>query len=158
MSDATTAARATNEYKGESACSLARAVSVVGQRWSFFVLREALAGTTRFTAFKQRLGVAPDVLTARLESLVDAGLMERREYRESNQRARADYHLTEAGREMALTISALQQWGERWTPSRIPTSVGFRDQDGHDLRAVFVDPEGRIVPDDEVEPVRVWEP
>lgn len=130
-------------------------MSVVGQRWSFFFLREALVGTTRFSEFRRRLGVAPDVLTTRLETLVEAGLMQTREYRESNQRTRSSCHLSEAGHEMVLTLSALQQWGEKWTPSPTPISVAFRDRSGRDLRPAFVDPDGGVVPVDEVEPVRV---
>lgn len=149
---------AMNEYKGDDACSLARVVSIVGQRWSFFILREALLGTTRFTDFKQRLGVASDVLTARLETLVGAGLMRTHEYRESNQRTRSDYRLTEAGREMVLAISALQQWGEKWTPSPTPTSVEFWDRDGQDLQVAFVDHDGETVPTQDVRTVRVREP
>lgn len=158
MNDSVSTEGAVNEYKGDDACSLARAVSVVGQRWSFFILREALAGTTRFSEFRKRLGVASDVLTTRLETLVAAGLMQMQEYRESSQRPRFSYHLTDGGRQMMLTIAALQQWGDEWTPSSIPTSVAFRDQQGRELKAAFIDPEGRVVPIDEVAPVRVWEP
>ncbi|GAA1932355.1 helix-turn-helix domain-containing protein [Brevibacterium antiquum] len=154
MQDATKTAAIVNEYTGDEACSLARAVSVVGQRWSYFILREALAGTTRFTEFRQRLGIASDVLTTRLETLVGAGLMQTQEYREFGQRTRWSYHLTESGRQMMLTIAALQQWGDEWTPSPVPTSVSFRDQHGRQLTAAFVDPEGRVVPIDDVEPIR----
>ena len=159
MADATaTDDRTGNEYRGDQACSLARAVGVVGQRWAFFILREAMVGSTRFSEFRQRLGIAPDILTARLEALVAAGLMQTRDYRESNQRTRSSYHLSDAGKQMVLTIAALQQWGDEWTPSPTPTSVAFRDRNGQDLRATFIDPDGNRVPLDEVAAVRVWEP
>lgn len=156
---ATTAGQpGSGEYKGGDACSLARAVDVVGQRWSFFILREALLGTSRFSEFRTRLGIAPDILTARLETLVDAGLMQTRQYKEEHQRVRAGYHLTEAGHQMSLTIGALQQWGDRWTPSPTPTSVVFRDRDGEELRAEFTRPDGSVVALNDVTPARVREP
>lgn len=142
------------EYQGTAPCSLARAVAVVGERWTFFIIREALVGATRFSEFREALGIAPDVLTTRLTTLVDAGLMERLDYREAGQRSRPGYHLTEAGEQLALVISALQQWGDRWTPSQTPTSVRFRGPDGREARAGFIDSGSREVPPLDVIPER----
>lgn len=132
-----------DEYRGDTACSLARAVGVVGEKWTFFILREALVGTTRFAQFRSNLGIAPDVLSARLATLTAARLMETVEYREEGQRARSEYRLTQAGEEFALVIAALQQWGDKWTPSRVPTSVGFEDNRGRPLETAFVDAESQ---------------
>lgn len=144
-----------DEYRGTDPCSLANAVSVVGERWTFFVLREALAGATRFSEFRNRLGIASDVLTARLDTLVQAGIMERRPYQEPGQRLRDSYHLTEAGRRLALAVHALQQWGDAYTPSRTPSSVTFRTADGRPVSAVFVDDAGAVVKPDDVRAVRI---
>ncbi len=78
-------------------CSIARSLEVVGQKWSLLILREAFWGRTRFAEFRARLGVAPDVLTDRLGRLVDAGILQRRPYREDGEREREEYVLTEAG-------------------------------------------------------------
>ncbi|MFQ1002344.1 winged helix-turn-helix transcriptional regulator [Modestobacter sp. SSW1-42] len=143
------------EYRGSDPCSLANAVQVVGERWTFFILREALMGTTRFSEFRRRLGIASDVLTARLDTLVGAGIMARREYREPGQRPRADYHLTDAGRELSLSVLALQQWGDVHTPSRTPTSVAFRSPAGRAVTVAFVDQDGVVLEPADVELVRL---
>lgn len=140
---------------GADPCSLANAVQVVGEKWSFFFLREALAGTTRFGEFRRCLGIAPDVLSSRLDRLVEAAILRREEYREPGQRARQDYLLTPAGRELGVSILALQQWGDAWTPSRTPTSVGFRRPHGEPVSVAFVDQNGRAIDPDDVEAVRL---
>lgn len=142
------------EYRGSDPCSLANAVQVVGEKWSFFVLREALAGAFRFSEFRQRLGIASDVLTNRLDRLVAARIMERREYREPGQRARDAYHLTSGGRELGLAIVALQQWGDEFTPSRTPPSITVADASGGVVRAAYVDRQGTVLDPDDIRFVR----
>lgn len=144
-----------DEYRGTDPCSLANAVQVVGEKWTFFILREALAGTTRFTEFRRRLGIAPDVLSNRLDRLVEAAILSREEYRERGQRPRNGYHLTPAGRELGVSILALQQWGDAWTPSRTPTSVGFRRPHGERVSVAFVDQNGCAIDPDDVAAVRL---
>ncbi|RWR16206.1 transcriptional regulator [Microbacterium enclense] len=139
------------EYIGDEPCALANAVDVIGERWSFFVLREALAGVTRFGEFRDRLGVATDVLTVRLQRLTDAGVLQRREYRQPGQRARHEYVLTTAGNELAVIVVALQQWGEVHAPSRTPSSIVARGGDAQQIRAALVDEHGQAV---DVERVR----
>ena len=75
-------------------CSIARSLEVLGQKWSLLIVREAMWGRTRFAEFRARLGVAPDVLTDRLGRLVDAGILERRPYREDGEREREEYVLS----------------------------------------------------------------
>lgn len=133
------------EYRGDDPCSLANAVAIVGEKWAFFVLREALAGATRFSEFRERLGIASDVLTTRLERLTGAGIVERREYREPGQRTRADYHLTDAGRRLGITILALQEWGDTFTPSRTASSVAVVDSGDRAVHVACVDERGRVV-------------
>jgi DNA-binding HxlR family transcriptional regulator len=95
-------------------CSIARALSVVGARSAFLILREAFYGTTRFDDFAQRAGISEPVAAARLRELVDEGLLEREDYREPGQRTRQRYRLTHKGAELLPALVALMQWGDRW--------------------------------------------
>jgi len=108
-------------------CPLARAADVVGDQWSLLVLRDALAGVRRFSDFKARLGVSTNILTARLNALVDAGVLDRHEIRPGVQRY--DYQLTEKGLDLVPVLIALWQWGERWAfePGHSPVTVRVRD-------------------------------
>jgi DNA-binding HxlR family transcriptional regulator len=108
---------ATATYQPPTAqCAIERALDVVGERWSLLILREAHAGVTRFADFRANLGVATNVLITRLGKLVAAGIFEKREYRIPGDRARPEYHLTPAGRDLALVLGALQQWGDTHLP------------------------------------------
>ena len=93
-------------------CSAARALELVGERWSLLIIRDALfAGCSRFGDFQRSLGVAPNILTARLDSFVAAGLMERRRYSEHPEHY--EYLLTGKGRDLAPVIVALSAWGDQ---------------------------------------------
>jgi DNA-binding HxlR family transcriptional regulator len=94
-------------------CSIARSLDVVGDRWTLLLLRDFANGVRRFTELQQHLGVARDVLSRRLSSLVDAGVIERHGYREPGDRARAEYRLSPAGRELQSVLIALMEWGDR---------------------------------------------
>jgi DNA-binding HxlR family transcriptional regulator len=97
---------------GDMNCSLARALSQVGERWSLLVVREAIMGTTRFDQFQKRLGIARNILTARLGELVTAGVLKREVSGES---ARIfDYTLTEKGWDLYGAVAALMHWGDTW--------------------------------------------
>lgn len=99
-------------YEREN-CSAARALEQVGERWSLLIIRNAVfAGTTRFSEFERRLGVAPNILARRLDGFVTDGLMERRGDRE--------YVLTPKGRELGTVIVALTEWGDRWAAPADP--------------------------------------
>ncbi|MHB8499017.1 MAG: winged helix-turn-helix transcriptional regulator [Acidimicrobiales bacterium] len=94
-------------------CSIARALEVVGERWSLLIVRDALfAGVTRFNDFQHNLGVATNILTSRLDTLVAVGIMERHHY--SERPAQYEYLLTEKGRDLAPALIALTSWGDRW--------------------------------------------
>lgn len=100
-----------NSYEGQ-VCSAARALEVVGERWSLLIVRDALfAGVTHFSEFARRLGLARNVLAARLDSFVEAGIMERSSSEDS---AYHEYRLTAKGRELGPVIIALTDWGDRW--------------------------------------------
>jgi len=93
-------------------CSVARTLALVGEKWTLLLLREAFYGTRRFTDFQARLGLARNLLTARLQTLVDGGLLTRVPYREHGTRTRHEYRLTDAGRELFPVVVALRQWGD----------------------------------------------
>src|SRR5262245_60907047 len=97
-------------YEGQD-CSIARALELVGERWTLLIVRDALLGLRRFDEFQQSLGVARNVLTDRLTRLVAEGILERTAY--SERPPRFEYRLTEKGRELAVPVLALMQWGDR---------------------------------------------
>ena len=94
-------------------CSIARALELVGERWTLLILRNALfAGSTRYRDFQRGLGIATNVLQDRLDGLVEGGIMERRLPR--RRRACTEYVLTAKGRDFAPAFIALTEWGDRW--------------------------------------------
>jgi DNA-binding HxlR family transcriptional regulator len=94
-------------------CSAARALELVGERWSLLIVRDALfRGITRFSDFQRNLGVAPNILATRLDGFVTAGLMEVRQY--SDRHEYYEYLLTDKGRDLEPVIVALTFWGDRW--------------------------------------------
>jgi DNA-binding HxlR family transcriptional regulator len=136
----------------DDSCAIARSLGVLGERWTFLILREALLGRTRFAEFRENLGIAPDVLSARLATLVEYGLMERAPYQDPGSRARSAYQLTAAGSELSVVLAALQAWGDEHLPWPEGPSV-LRRVRGSD-RAVhvgFIDDRGREVSADDVE-------
>jgi DNA-binding HxlR family transcriptional regulator len=100
----------TANYSNES-CSVAAALSVVGDPWSLLILRDAFFGVRRFDDWQARLGVARNVLAARLKTLVEQGVLETRLY--SAHPPRKDYLLTRKGRDLRPVILALKAWGDR---------------------------------------------
>ena len=130
-------------------CSIERSLGVLGERWTFLILREAFLGATRFVEFRDRLGVAPDVLTDRLATLVEFGVLEREPYQEPGARSRFAYRLTASGRELNVVLGALQQWGDEHLPPPEGPSM-LRRVAGTDcpVHIGFVDPDGREVSPD----------
>lgn len=93
-------------------CMLARSLEVLGEWWTFLIIRDAFFGVQHFEAFQQRLGIARNVLSARLSKLVDAGIFERRP--DPRDGRRIEYRLTAKGEALLPVIVALGQWGGRW--------------------------------------------
>jgi DNA-binding HxlR family transcriptional regulator len=116
-------------YSAEN-CSAARALEIVGERWSLLIIRDALfRGRTRFSEFEHSLHVAPNILTSRLERFVAEGLMEKRRYSEGSELY--DYVLTAKGRELGAVIIALTAWGDRWeAPNGPPIEFKHHECDG----------------------------
>jgi DNA-binding HxlR family transcriptional regulator len=87
-------------------CPVARAMAILGERWTILILREAFCGTTRFDAFERHLGIAPNILSARLAALVRHGLLER-----TPEGGRHAYRLTDRGRDAFPLYLAIRDWG-----------------------------------------------
>ena len=95
----------------DQVCSVARTLEVVGERWTILIVREAQLGTSRFDGFLANLGIARNVLTDRLTSLVDNGILDRVAYQ--NRPLRHEYRLTPKGRELISVLITLMEWGDR---------------------------------------------
>jgi DNA-binding HxlR family transcriptional regulator len=98
-------------YEGQ-ACSIARALEVLGERWTLLVLRESFQRVRRFEDFQRKLGIARNVLTDRLGRLVDEGILRRERYQDRP--ARFEYRLTDKGRDLWPVMMTLMQWGDRY--------------------------------------------
>jgi DNA-binding HxlR family transcriptional regulator len=101
-------------------CSITNALAIIGERWSLLVLREAMLGERRFDRFVRNTGASRDILTARLKTLVAAGVLTREQY--SDHPPRYEYVLTESGRALRPVLMALMEWGNEYaTPGEPPT-------------------------------------
>jgi DNA-binding HxlR family transcriptional regulator len=96
------------------ACSVARALEAIGDRWTMLVIRDAFIGVRRFDHFQERLGVARNVLSDRLGRLVDDGILEKRPYQEHPRRF--EYRLTPKGVDLFPVLVSLMNWGDRHAP------------------------------------------
>ena len=127
-------------------CSIARTVEVLGDRWTMLVLRDIFNGVRRFDDLSRHLGVARDVLTKRLATLVDEGLVARVPYREPGARTRYEYRLTPAGYDLRPVLLALMAWGDvhrsggAGLPAHLyhdecgtPVHVEVRCEEGHEI-------------------------
>lgn len=115
-------------------CSIADALTVIGEKYSLLVLREVLFGVRRFNDIARNVGAPRDVLTARLNRLVEAGVLEKTPY--SLRPLRHEYGLTGAGRDLQGVLFTLMSWGDRHLPGRPP--VVFEHACGADLDPVVV--------------------
>lgn len=102
-------------------CSIANALSVVGERWSLLVLREVLLGRVRFDEIAANTGASRDILATRLRTLVDTGVLEKRLYDEHPRRY--EYLPTESGRALRPILLSLMQWGDRYVTAGPPPTV-----------------------------------
>jgi DNA-binding HxlR family transcriptional regulator len=99
------------DYEGQI-CSIARSLELVGERWTLLVVREIFHGRRKFSEMQRSLGVARNVLTARLQGMVDEGILERRPYSERPERY--EYFLTEKGLDLWPVMIALMHWGDKY--------------------------------------------
>ena len=122
---------------GDMQCPIARSLERVGEWWSMLILRDASLGLTRFDQFQESLGIAPNILTRRLKSLVEAGLLERRRY--SERPPRYEYVLTQAGRDFRPVLWAFVAWGNKHFAPEGASVVVVDSKTGAQADPVLVD-------------------
>ncbi|MGW7366856.1 winged helix-turn-helix transcriptional regulator [Streptomyces sp. NPDC054841] len=105
--------------KAARPCSIADALSLVGEKYALLVLREVFLGVRRFDRIARNTGAPRDILTARLRRLVEAGVLEKVPY--SDRPQRFEYHPTDAGRDLQPVLLTLMAWGDRHLSERPPT-------------------------------------
>lgn len=123
-------------------CSVARTLEVIGEWWTLLILRDACLGVRRFDDFQRDLGIARNILTDRLNTLVGHGVLERRRYQEHPDRF--EYRLTDKGRDLVPVLVSLVRWGDRWTAGEAgPPLLLEHRACGHDVTPVLVCPHCR---------------
>jgi len=128
-------------------CSIADTLNLIGEWWTILILREAFFGSRRFEEFQQHLGIARNILTARLNKLCESGILKRVPVKEGARRN--EYRLTAMGRDLLPILLVLTHWGDRWlnesegapvifverkSGGRIP-DIRTLSQDGRELEA-----------------------
>lgn len=127
-------------------CSVAASLAVVGERWALLALREVALGVRRFDAIQEATGAPRAVLARRLQSLIEAGVLERRDYRDPGRRSQQEYRLTEAGREIQPVLTALMQWGDKHLAGAGgPPLLVSHDGCGAPVRSLLVCDQGHIL-------------
>lgn len=117
-------------------CSIARALDLVGEWWTPLILRDVFRGMRRFEEIQASLGIARNILSDRLSTLVEGGVLERRRYQEHP--ARYEYRLTEMGRDYYQVLLTLKQWGDRWLAEETGRPVTLiHDTCGHEVEPVL---------------------
>jgi DNA-binding HxlR family transcriptional regulator len=110
-------------------CNLAAALEIVGEKWTFLVLREVFNGIRRFDDMQRRTGAPRQILSSRLAKLVDEGILRKVPYQEQGQRVRSEYRLTEKGIDLHPIMVALLAWGDKHAsmPGGLPVVLTHRD-------------------------------
>jgi DNA-binding HxlR family transcriptional regulator len=137
------------DYDGQN-CSIARALEIVGERWTLLIVRDVFLGLRRFDELQENLGIARNVLTDRLNRLVEEGILERTPY--SERPLRYEYRLTEKGLELRVALTALRQWGDKYLSEKPPRLLRRRS-DGHPVVAALVPDGTQTVAVEDVESV-----
>ncbi|MFI5729428.1 winged helix-turn-helix transcriptional regulator [Kribbella sp. NPDC051587] len=114
-------------------CTISRTMEILGDKWTFHVLRELFVGVRRFEDIRIRAGIPRQVLTDRLASLIERGVLRRQPYREPGQRERYEYRLTQAGLDLYPVMVAMIQWGDQYleTEGGAPIEPRHRDCGEH---------------------------
>ncbi|MEJ0100231.1 MAG: helix-turn-helix domain-containing protein [Pseudomonadota bacterium] len=118
-------------------CPVARSLEKVGEWWSMLILRDAFLGMRRFEEFQQSLGIAPNMLTRRLATLVEEGLLERRQY--STHSRRFEYLLTPRGRDFRPVMLALLDWGNKHLAPEGKAVMLVDTQTGKEAQPLLID-------------------
>lgn len=119
-------------YPGQS-CSIARALELIGERWTLLIVRDAIfRGPKRFSELERNLGIAPNILTKRLDHLVEAGILQIGGEGETRR-----YEISERGLDLVPLLMAASAWGEKWSS---PGPVDFVEKgQGHEVEVKIVD-------------------
>jgi DNA-binding HxlR family transcriptional regulator len=129
------------DYEGQ-VCSIARSLELVGDRWTLLIVRDLVLGLSRFDEILENLGIASNVLTDRLNRLVDEEIAERVRYSERPERF--EYRLTPKGRELGLVLLSLMQWGDRHISTK-PPLIARRRSDQSRVKVTLVAADGTPV-------------
>ena len=116
-------------------CSIAQSLDIVGEWWTLLVLRNILMGQRRFEAIQADLGIARNILSDRLSTLVDNGVLERVKYQDSP--PRYEYRLTEMGSELFDVLMTLMAWGDKWLSPDGPPLLLVHEECGETTRPVL---------------------
>jgi DNA-binding HxlR family transcriptional regulator len=110
-------------------CTVARTMEILGEKWTFVVLREVFTGIHRFDQMRVRTGISRQVLANRLDRLVTEGVLRRQPYREDGRRTRTEYRLTDKGFDLYPVLTAVLAWGDRYLADRegSPIELVHRD-------------------------------
>jgi DNA-binding HxlR family transcriptional regulator len=134
------------DYDTEN-CTIGAALAIVGEKWTFLVLREAFNGVRRFDDIRRRIAAPRQILSDRLARLVAEGLIRKVPYREPGQRSRSEYRLTEKGLELFPLMVALLEWGNRYAVSPDGPVAELRHRDcGAPVHLELRCAEGHLVP------------
>ena len=137
------------DYEGQN-CSIARALEIVGERWTLLIVRDVFLGLRRFDELQESLGIARNVLTDRLNRLVEEEILERVAY--SERPPRYEYLLTTKGLELNVALTALRQWGDKYRSDKPPRLLR-RKSDKKAVIAALVPRGTTVLRPDEVETV-----
>ncbi|WP_111719584.1 helix-turn-helix domain-containing protein [Homoserinimonas sp. OAct 916] len=130
----------------ESSCGITRTLGVLSDPWTYLILRSSFLGRRTFEEFRDALGIAIDVLSVRLKSLVTYGIFEKVPYQKAGQRTRHAYDRTVAGQELLTVLISLQQWGDEHLVSNKPREIlPVRQDSGRQIHVSLVDDDGSIV-------------
>ena len=110
-------------------CTVGRTMAILGERWTFVVLREVFNGVRRFDDIRRHSGIPRQVLSNRLALLVQQGVLRRVPYQDPGERARQEYRLTEKGFDLYPVLVAIADWGDRYLadPEGPPVAFAHRD-------------------------------
>ncbi|MFT5100158.1 MAG: DNA-binding HxlR family transcriptional regulator [Flavobacterium sp.] len=125
-------------------CSLAQTLEVIGDRWTLLILRDVFFGKKRFGQFERSLGIAKNILTARLNLLVGEGILEKRN---SDEGAHAEYHLSDIGLALQPILISMTHWGDKYRPNPKGDRLTFIEREtGEPIRQMGVTShDGRIL-------------
>jgi len=125
-------------------CHLAKAIEILGDRWTLLILRGSLFGVRRFDDFQKELTIPRTVLSGRLKKLVDNGVLTKTAYKEDGKRARPEYVLTEAGEALRPVLMGLNLWGDEWASDGAAPLMSFTHaKTRQKVRPAFVDESGK---------------